>query len=167
MALVEGETGRRHRAPRPFVGSLARAPRAFALATSLWSLYPIQGAAAMRTEWVRDAGGYGDCDGGEDWVLAVSQAFRGPVRLDPRPGLLYHPGEGTLWRRTRGTGSLLAAARHVRARLRSDPAVPGWARAAVPLVAVGQSLLVVAVRPAYRALRRLVTLVARRSAATG
>jgi glycosyltransferase involved in cell wall biosynthesis len=167
MALVEGESGRRHRAPRSFVARLARAPRAFALATSLWSLYPIQGAAAMRTAWVRDAGGYGDCDGGEDWVLAVSQAFRGPVLLDPRPGLLYHPGEDSLWRRTRGTASLLAAARHVRARLRSDPAVPRWARAAVPLVAAGQSLLVVAVRPAYRALRHLVALVTRHGGGAG
>jgi glycosyltransferase involved in cell wall biosynthesis len=163
MALVEGETGRRHRAPRGFVARLARAPRSFALLTSLWSLYPIQGAAAMRTEWVRDAGGYGDCDGGEDWVLAVSQAFRGRVRLDPRPGLVYHLGEGSLWRRTRGTASMLAAAAQVRSRLRSDPAVPRWGRAAVPLVAAGQSLLVVVVRPVYRGLRHLAGLASQRS----
>jgi glycosyltransferase involved in cell wall biosynthesis len=155
MALIEGETGARHRSPRRFAARLARAPRAFALLASLWSLYPIQGAAAMRTAWVRDSGGYGDCDGGEDWVLAVSQAFRGRVRLDPRPGLVYHLGEGSLWQRSRGTASLMRASAQVRARMRSDPAVPRWARLALPLVAVSQGLLVLAIRPAYRALRRL------------
>lgn len=155
FSLVEAGSGRRHRSPRRFVPALASSPRLLALLTSVWSLVPIQGNAIMRTAWVREAGGYADCDGGEDWVLAASQAFRGRVVLDPRPGLVYHARSGSLWRRTRGTGSLLAAACRVRVRLREDPAVPAWIRPALPLIAVAQATLIVAVRPVYRALRRL------------
>jgi hypothetical protein len=86
MSLIEAETGARHRMPRHFAPVLARRPLLFALATALWSLYPIQGNAVMRTQWARDAGGYPDCEWGDDWVLAVSQAFRGRVVIDPRPG---------------------------------------------------------------------------------
>ncbi len=154
MSLLEAETGTRHRSPRRFAGALTRLPRLFALMTAIWSLYPIQGNSIMRTRWVREAGGYADSNGGEDWVLAVSQAFRGRVLIDPRPGLIYHrAGPESLWRRARGTANLLAAARQVRVRLRSDPGVPGWARLASPLIAVAQTFLIAIVRPAYRVLR--------------
>ena len=155
MSLIEAETGRRHRTPRRFVAGLARRRRLFALATSLWSLYPIQGCAIMRTALVRESGGYGDCDGGEDWVLAASQAFRGRVVVDRRPGLVYHGRPGSLWRESRGTADLLAAARRVRDRLRTDAAVPAWVRATLPLLGVLQAGLIVVVRPVYRALRGL------------
>ncbi len=153
-SLLEAATGTRHRSPRRFVGALTRLPRLFALLTAIWSLYPIQGNAIMRTRWIREAGGYADCSGGEDWVLAVSQAFRGRVVVDRRPGLIYHARPDSLWRRSRGTGDLLAAARRVRGHLRTDPGVPRWARALLPLIAAAQSVLIVLVRPAYRALRR-------------
>jgi hypothetical protein len=120
----------------------------------VWSLYPIHGPAALRTPAVREAGGHMDCSGGEDWVLAVSLAFRGPVATDTRPGLIYHRGQDSLLARTRGTADVLAAARHVRARLRSDPAVPPAVRVALPAIAVTQWLLIVVVRPLYRAVRR-------------
>ena len=48
MSLLEADTGLRHRTPRRFVPALARAPRLFALATAIWSLYPIQGSAILR-----------------------------------------------------------------------------------------------------------------------
>ena len=67
--------------PRRFVPRLARWPRAFALADSIWSLLPIQGCAILRTDQVREAGGYPDIDWGDDWVLAVSLAFRGRVEV--------------------------------------------------------------------------------------
>lgn len=162
MSLLEAETGARHRTPRRFVGSLTRAPWLFALATAMWSLYPIQGNAIMRTRWVRDAGGYADCSGGEDWVLAVSQAFRGRVAVDPRPALIYHAAPESLWRQSRGSRDLLAAAGQVRARLRSDAAVSACARTALPLVAVVQTLLILAVRPLYRGARAALNAVLRR-----
>ena len=90
MSLLEAETGARHRTPRRLATLLARAPWLFARATAVWSLYPIHGNAIMRTSWVREAGGYPDCSGGEDWVLGISQAFRGRVVIDPRPGRVYH-----------------------------------------------------------------------------
>jgi O-antigen biosynthesis protein len=154
MAVVEAETGAPHPFPRRFVPWLARSPRAFALATAVWSLYPIHGPAALRTSAVREAGGHMDYSGGEDWVLAVSLAFRGPVVTDARPGLIYHRQPDSLLARTRGTADVLAAARHVRARLRSDPAVPSVVRVALPAIAVAQWLLIVIVRPLYRAVRR-------------
>ena len=155
MSLLEAETGARHRTPRRFVGGLTRAPRLFALLTAMWSLYPIQGNAVLRTRWVREAGGYPDCSGGEDWVLATSQAFRGRVAIDPRPALVYHAAAESLWRRSRSTRDLLAAAARVRERMRGDPAVSAAARAALPLVASVQLVLILGVRPLYRGLRGL------------
>jgi hypothetical protein len=153
MSLLEADSGARHRTPRRFVPALTRAPRLFALATAVWSLYPIQGNAIMRTGWIREAGGYPDSDDGEDWVLAVSQAFRGPVLIDPRPGLVYHAPPESSWRAARTSSSLLAAARQVRTRLHTDPAVPRWTRAAVPLIAVLQTLLILVARPLFHVLR--------------
>jgi hypothetical protein len=155
LSLLEAETGIRHRSPRQAVGRLVRAGRLFAALSAIWSLYPIQGNAVMRTRWVRDSGGYADSSGGEDWVLAVSQAFRGRVILDSRPGLLYHGQAGSLWRRTRGTRDLLAAAGRVRERLRHDPAIPRWVGRLSPAFAVAQTALIVLIRPLYRGLRAL------------
>ena len=153
MSLLEAETGARHRTPRRLATVLARAPWLFARATAVWSLYPIHGNAIMRTAWVREAGGYPDCSGGEDWVLGVSQAFRGRVVIDPRPGLVYHAHAESLWRRSRAASDVLAAARQVRARLSSDPAVPRPTRAMIPLLAALQTVLILVVRPAFQALR--------------
>lgn len=155
MSLREAETGKRHRNPRRFAAPLTHRPRLFALLTATWSLYPIQGNAVLRTRWVREAGGYPDCSGGEDWVLATSQAFRGRVVIDPRPALVYHAAPGSLWRRSRSTRDLLAAAARVRGRVRSDPAVSTASRAALPLVALAQLVLILSVRPLYRGLRVL------------
>ena len=153
MSLLEAETGARHRTPRRLATLLARAPWLFARATAVWSLYPIHGNAIMRTSWVRDAGGYPDCSGGEDWVLAISQAFRGRIVIDPRPGIVYHADADSLWRRSRGASDLLAAAGQVRARLSSDPAVPRATRAMIPVLAALQTVLILVVRPAFQALR--------------
>ena len=82
-------------------------------------------------------------------MLAVSLAFRGRIVIDPRPGAIYHAHPESLLRRSRGVADLLAKARRVRARL-ADPAVPRWARAVLPLVAVMHTVLILAVRPLYR-----------------
>jgi glycosyltransferase involved in cell wall biosynthesis len=155
MSLIEAETGARHRMPRRLVPALTRFTPFFAFATAIWSLFPIQGNAAMRTPWVRDAGGYPDCDWGDDWVVAVSQAVRGRVVIDRRAGRIYHVHPESLSRRTDSPRRLLSAAAQVRSRLRSDPGVPLWIRASVPLVAVAQTLLIVVVRPPYRAVRAI------------
>jgi glycosyltransferase involved in cell wall biosynthesis len=146
MAIVDGDTGGRHRAPRRIAYALARAPRLFALANTIWSLLPTQGATIMRTADVRAAGGYGDRSQGEDWALGAALAWRGRVRLAREPGLVYRwrfdsPGQP-------GAGlDLLANARFVRERLRADPALPAAARTLLPLVAAAQWLTVTFLRP--------------------
>ena len=69
----------------------------FALLDCIWSLFPIQGCALMRTDQVRAAGGYADADWGDDWVLAVSLAFRGRVEVHDRLGRRYRDNPGSLW----------------------------------------------------------------------
>jgi glycosyltransferase involved in cell wall biosynthesis len=146
LAIVDGDTGGRHRAPRRIAYALARFPWLFAVANTVWSLLPTQGATVMRTADVRAAGGYGERSQGEDWVLGAALAWRGRVRLSSEPGLVYRwrfdspgrPGAGL---------DLLGNARFVRERLRADPALPAAARALLPLVAAGQWLAVKALRP--------------------
>jgi len=51
MSLIDGETGRRHRSPRAIARALARVPRVFALANTIWSLLPTQGATIKGIEY--------------------------------------------------------------------------------------------------------------------
>jgi glycosyltransferase involved in cell wall biosynthesis len=154
MAIVDGDTGGRHRAPRRIAYALARAPRLFALANTIWSLLPTQGATIMRTADVRAAGGYGDRSQGEDWALAATLAWHGRVRLAREPGLVYR------WRfdspgREGADADLLDNARALRERLRHEPQLPAAARVGLALAAVLQWLAVMVVRPLVRGLRRL------------
>jgi glycosyltransferase involved in cell wall biosynthesis len=151
-AILDGKTGERHRTPRPFVHWFCRWRRTFALADCIWSLYPLQGCALLRTQHVSEAGGYADANWGEDWTLAVSLAFRGRVEVDKRLGRLYRPTEGSLWRRPRKMRELVESASRVRLRMRTDRAIPQWARALIPAVFVLQLAAIYAVRPAYLAL---------------
>ncbi len=154
MAMLDGDTGRRHRSPRPLARRLAARPRLFAAANSVWSLLPTQGATIMRTADVRDAGGYADRAQGEDWALATSLAWRGRVSFSSQPALVYRwrvdsPGRGG------AAATLLANARCVRGRLREDRALPDLARRLLPVVTIGQWTAVVVVRPLWRGARRL------------
>ena len=108
-----------------------------------------------RTAQVRQAGGYADASGGEDWVLGVSLAYRGPVVISERIGLIYRTGGASLWRANRSASDLVRGAAMVRERIRSDGAVPRWARLALPVVALLQLLMIYGLRPSYRALRAL------------
>jgi glycosyltransferase involved in cell wall biosynthesis len=153
MAIVDGDTGGRHRAPRRVAYALASVPRLFALANTVWSLLPTQGATIMRTADVRAAGGYGERSQGEDWALGAALAWRGRVRLSHEPGLVYRwrfdsPGQP-------GAGlDLLGNARFVRERLRGDPGLPRVGRALLPLAAAAQWLAVKVLRPLVLAVRR-------------
>lgn len=153
LSLIDGVTGGRYRSPRRSARALARVPLVFALVNTIWSLLPTQGCTIMRVEDLRACGGYADSDHGEDWVLAVSLAFRGAVSFDSRPGLLYRrrsdsPGSAGLSGRV-----LLENARRVRQRIREDPAIPGWVRALLPLIAAAQWLAARIVHPLYRSAR--------------
>jgi glycosyltransferase involved in cell wall biosynthesis len=153
MAIVDGDTGGRHRAPRRLAYLLARAPRVFALANTVWSLLPTQGATIMRTADARAAGGYGDRSQGEDWALGAALAWRGRVRLTKEPGLVYR------WRfdspgREGAEADLLDNARALRERLRADSGVPAVARLVLPVIAAAQWAAVAVVRPVVRRARR-------------
>jgi glycosyltransferase involved in cell wall biosynthesis len=153
MSIVDGVTGARHRAPRRVARVLSGRPALFAMANTVWSLLPTQGAAIMRTADLRACGGYGDRDRGEDWVLACSLSFRGRVLFDRRPALCYRRRADSPGAAGVGRAVLLENARGVRARVRDDPAVPTWAKSALPLIAAGQWAAARAAYPAYRSVR--------------
>jgi glycosyltransferase involved in cell wall biosynthesis len=155
-SIFDEETGERHRAPRRFVPRLARWPRAFALADSVWSLLPIDGCAILRTAQVRESGGYPDAHLGDDWVLAVSLAWRGRVTVSDQLGRYYRCTEGSIAGRPWTRRELRKIARLVRERMRLDPAVPSWARAVLPGIAALQLVAIYLVRPLYRAARAFV-----------
>ncbi|HUR85607.1 MAG TPA: glycosyltransferase [Solirubrobacteraceae bacterium] len=156
MALVDGDTGSRHRSPRRLGRALAPMPRVFALATTVWSLLPTQGATIMRAADVRAAGGYADRTHGEDWALATSLAWRGRIRFLDDPALIYRwrgdsPGRGA---DTAAGAALKASAACVRERVRADAATPPAVRRLLPAIAVAQWTAIVIVRPVFRLLRR-------------
>jgi glycosyltransferase involved in cell wall biosynthesis len=153
-AIVEDEPRLRHRWPPRWSARLARLPRLFAFCHATWALFPSTGATILRTAAVCDSRGYADADSGEDWVLGVSLAFRGRVELHERPGRVYRRLGESLWERRRSPRDLLTHAAAVRRRMRGDPRVPCWARAAIPLLAALQAIVLVGLGPLGRALRR-------------
>jgi hypothetical protein len=128
-----------------------------ALLDCVWSQFPTTGATIMRADAVRDGGGYADADSGEDWCLGVSLAFRGRIGWSERPGRVYRVYPDSVWARHLTLSHQRRHQRAVRARMRSDPAVPGWARAMLPLVWLAQ----------YAALAGHALVAARRSRTSG
>ena len=152
-SILEGDPPTPHRWPRRWTRPLTGAPRAFALAHAVWSLFPTTGATIMRTAAVTDAGGYADANSGEDWVLGVSLAFRGRVLFEIAPGRLYRRHAGSLWESRRSPRHLVAHARAVRERIRRDAGVPAWAKRLLPAIAVLQVAAVFGPHPGAMALR--------------
>jgi glycosyltransferase involved in cell wall biosynthesis len=157
-SILDGATGERFRAPRGFIPKLARWPRLLALAESTWSLLPIQACAILRTDQVREAGAYPEkyAGRGEDWALTVSLVWRGRDDVSERLGLAARPPGGSRVGRGRAPAELRASTRRVRERLRSDPAVPAWARFLIPAIAALHFGLIYVARPLYLAVRMLV-----------
>jgi hypothetical protein len=123
------------------------------MANAVWSLLPTQGCTIMRVADVRACEGYADSSHGEDWTLGVSLAFRGEVAFARRSGLCYRPRADSPGAAALGADVLLVNARTVRARIRSDPAIPSVVRAALPLIAVLQWLAARILHPLYRSVR--------------
>ena len=142
-AIVEDPTGLRHRWPRAWIARLAARPGLFAVAHSVWSLFPTTGATIMRTQAARDAGGYGSGDSGEDWVLGVSLVFRGRVGWSEQPGRLYRLHRTSVWAGHADVAHQLLHAREVRRRIWSDKEIPSAVRASVPLLALAQYAAIV------------------------
>lgn len=159
-AIVEANSGSRHRWPRRWIARLLRRPTLFALLTTIWSLYPTTGATVIRTELAREAGGFSDTDSGDDWCLGASLAYRGRLGWSERPGRLYRVHEGSIWSRYRGATNQLRHARIVRQRISQDPGIGRWPKLALPLIAaaqwaaIGGHIGVAAVRRYGRGIRR-------------
>jgi glycosyltransferase involved in cell wall biosynthesis len=137
-AILEIPAHVRHRWPRRWIVRIAPARAPFALLHCVWSLYPTTGATIMRTALVRAAGGYAETESGEDWVLGASLAFRGRIGWSERPGRLYRIHEQSVLARHIGLRHVVRGARAVRKRVRDDTGLPRWARAALPLILIGQ-----------------------------
>ena len=155
--VIEGESARRHRWPPRWSARLAGHPHLFAVGHAVWSLFPSTGSTIMRTEAVRSAGGYAtDIEAGGDWVLGASLAFRGRVELLERPGRVYRRLGGSLWEENRAPARQLARAAAVRERLRSDPAIPAWARASTFALRFLHPAVLLGLAPVARRLRSLI-----------
>ena len=150
--IVE-EDGSRHRWPPRWSARLVRWPALFALVHSLWSAFPSTGATVMRTAAVRESGGYGAEPSAEDWVLGVSLAHRGRVEVLDRPGRVYRRLGESLWQDHRAPARQLAHAAAVRERLRTDPAIPGWARSSAYALKVLHPAVLLGVAPIARRVR--------------
>jgi glycosyltransferase involved in cell wall biosynthesis len=139
MGIIEHPSGARHRWPRRWIGTLVRAPRLCAFLHCVWSVYPTTGSTIMRTDLVRAAGGYGDTDTGEDWLLGVSLVYRGRLGWSERPGRVYRRHERSNWARNEtNVRYQLSHARAVRDRVRADRGTPAWARRLVPMIQICQ-----------------------------
>jgi glycosyltransferase involved in cell wall biosynthesis len=123
------------RSPRAIVFRVARYPRLFALANLRYNCFPIVGGI-LRTEAVRDAGGFGDGDVGEDWTLGAQLAFRGPIEFHRQPSFVRRVHSGSLWHRTHTYADYLARCSVLRDRIKNDPRVPPWVKATLPLLAL-------------------------------
>jgi glycosyltransferase involved in cell wall biosynthesis len=165
-AIVEQPSGRRHRWPRPWVAVLVRHSALFSLLNCVWSLYPTTGATIMRTDLMRSAGGYSDAESGDDWCLGVSLAFRGRIGWSERPGRTYRLHPRSIRARYMTVRHLLRHARVVRERIRQDPGIAGWARAALPAIMAAQyaSVLAHVGLSAARSLRHALTAAVARKA---
>jgi glycosyltransferase involved in cell wall biosynthesis len=151
-AIVDGDTGRLRHWPRKSTRALAPHPSLFAWVNCVWSLFPATGSR-LRSVAVRDAGGFADTDSGDDRALAASLGFRGRVVIDPHRGRWYGRTAGSVSSGWRAFPHVWHNAGMARRRMAEDPAVPGWARASRPLVAVAQLAILCLVRPLARGLR--------------
>ena len=122
------------RSPRPVVFRVARYPRLFALASLRYNCFPVVGGI-LRTDAAVGAGGFGDGNVGEDWILGTQLAFRGPIEFHRQPSFLRRVHPGSLWYRQHLYSDYLARCDLLRERVKRDPSVPGWVKAGLPLLA--------------------------------
>jgi glycosyltransferase involved in cell wall biosynthesis len=127
-----GERRQLRRAPTPATVAVSRSQRLFALLNLRFNTFPVVGCV-HRTAAVRDAGGYGDTNVGEDWILGALLAFRGRILFDERPVFLRRVREGSLWYRRHDAEGLLRRGDLLRSRAGHDAAVPDWVRLLLPV----------------------------------
>ena len=125
------------RSPRPLVYRLCRWPRAFAALTLRYDVFQLTGCALLDTGVVRDAGGFGDASLAEDWMLRSALAARGRVVFGRNPVVRFRVSGDSLWHREHSREELDGTYAAFRAHRLSDPRLPRWGRALMPLIAAG------------------------------
>lgn len=123
--------------PRPVMYPLARFRRLFALVAMLYNPFTTTGPALMRTEVVREAGGFSeDIAFFEDWALSGALAVRGRIVMLRETARLYRVHGDSLSLGHLDSTEQGGWLRGMRARVRRDPRVPTWMKALLPLVRV-------------------------------
>jgi glycosyltransferase involved in cell wall biosynthesis len=151
--IVEADNRRRHHWPRKSMNRLVGVPWLFLLGHCVWSLFPTIGVL-IRADVARLTGGFPNADAGDDWVLGVSLAFRGCVVFVERSTRLYRSHDQSVsvgWQ----SSHLVASARCVRDRIRSDSSVPHWVKTLLPLIAILQWTVIYGFRRVARITRRV------------
>jgi glycosyltransferase involved in cell wall biosynthesis len=153
LSIVDAATGATHRTPRRLARKLAATPSLFVLANLIWSLLPTQGCTIMRVADVVESGGYADASSGEDWVLGVSESFRGRQSFEQRPGLLYSQSASSPGVRALPLSTLRRNAARVRERIAADPRAPRHLRAMLGAIGAVQWAAACLAHPLYRSAR--------------
>jgi cellulose synthase/poly-beta-1,6-N-acetylglucosamine synthase-like glycosyltransferase len=129
---VSGETTSLDRMPRPIVYKVSRHQRLFALSSLVFNSFLVAGGL-YRTAAVLDAGGFGNGNLGEDWLLAAGLAFRGRIEFCDTPGFVHRTEPGSLWFRSHSHDDLGDVYRALRNTIATDDGVPAWGRLAARL----------------------------------
>ena len=151
--IIEAATGAAHHWPRPRTFRLASRPQLFTLVHAMGSLFPTVGASVMRRDALDQGGGFPDAETGDDWAAGVSVAARGRIVFDPRPARRYghdHDSVSANWTSAR----LLKHGRLVRKRIADDPSVSPSTVRLIPLITLGQWIVVFVLRPIAIRIRR-------------
>ncbi len=121
--------------PRPVMYRLCRHPRLFAVVAQAYCPFTTTGPALMRTDAVRDAGGFAtDIAFLEDWALAASLTVRGRVLMLRETGRWYRVHDASLTLGHLEHPDERDWLRGLRRRARTDPRRPLWLKALLPAI---------------------------------
>jgi glycosyltransferase involved in cell wall biosynthesis len=100
----------------------------FGLACVTRNRFPVVGSI-LQAAAVKEAGGFSDLNYCEDWGLATSLAFRGPVCLIPDAAIMSRIHEGSMIHREGTSAGIIRVIPPLYFRWFRDPAIPWWAKA--------------------------------------
>lgn len=125
------------RSPRRLVYRLCRHRRIFAALTLRYDVFQLTGCALLDRDAVLDAGGFGDANLAEDWMLRSSLAARGRIVFGRDGVVHFRVRRDSLWQREHSRAELDRAYAAFRVHRLSDHRLPLWARALMPAIAAG------------------------------
>jgi glycosyltransferase involved in cell wall biosynthesis len=111
--------------------ALQKRRRLFGIACLVRNRFPVVGSI-LQTAAVCDAGGFSDLNYCEDWGLATSLAFRGPVYLIQDAALMSRIHEGSMIHREGTPSGIVRMLVPLYRRWIRDPSIPWWAKMMFP-----------------------------------